>query len=338
MFKKLFSKSNKPVEKNILVLDIGTENIKALIIKKNSKEREGNIVAFGVEGQRLGDMHGGAVSDIAAVQNNCHQVVNKMFEALDENQRIDEIVVGIAGELIKGNTTTINYERQEQSSQINLSELKNIVHKVQWQAFKEAKKNITWETGFSEIEIKLLNSSVVDVKIDGYRISNPLGFQGKNIAISIFNAFAPLTHFGSIKSISDSFTCPIASIIAEPYAVSRCLTYEDSGDFSAIFIDIGGGTTDIAVVRTGCVEGTKSFSLGGRSFTKRIAQELQIGLKEAENIKLSYSANQLFGEERKVVRTVLEEDTKTWLMGIELSLSEFENVDIFPSRILLCGG
>jgi cell division protein FtsA len=68
---------------------------------------------------------------------------------------------------------------------------------------------------------------------------------------------------------------------------------EDSLDFSAIFIDIGGGTTDIAVVRNGGLEGTKMFGLGGRAFTKRLAQELNIGFEEAEMLKIKYAEGKL---------------------------------------------
>ncbi|MFH1720345.1 MAG: cell division protein FtsA, partial [Patescibacteria group bacterium] len=197
---------------------------------------------------------------------------------------------------------------------------------------------LAFETGYNEIDVKLVNAAIVDVRIDGYKVTNPIGFQGKDVALSIFNAFAPLIHFGALQTISAELDMDLLAISAEPYAVSRCLGYEDAGQFSAIFIDIGGGTTDIAVVNHGAVEGTKMFTLGGRTFTKRISQSLNISFDEAEKIKIAYASDQLEKQSSKVVREAMKSDCEVWLSGVALTLGEFENLDTLPSKILLCGG
>jgi cell division protein FtsA len=249
-----------------------------------------------------------------------------------------KLIMGIAGELVKGATTTISYSRREPDTKIDLAELKNIVHKVQWKAFDEVRSQLAFETGYNEIDVKLVNAAIVGVHIDGYKVANPLGFQGKEVTLSIFNAFAPLVHYGALQTIAAELDMDLLAITAEPYAVSRCMAYEDGGNFSTIFIDIGGGTTDIAVVRNGTVEGTKMFTLGGRTFTKRLAQSLNISFEEAEEIKLAYSNERLEKQSHKIVREAMKSDCEVWLSGVALTLSEFENVDILPSRIFLCGG
>jgi cell division protein FtsA len=113
---------------------------------------------------------------------------------------------------------------------------------------------------------------------------------------------------------------------------------ENTVDFSAIFIDIGGGTTDIAVVRNGGREGTKMFALGGRAFTKRLAQELNVNFQEAESLKIRYGRGELAADAAKRLEKILEEDCRVWLDGIELSLQEFSESDLLPPKILLCGG
>jgi cell division protein FtsA len=178
----------------------------------------------------------------------------------------------------------------------------------------------------------------VDVRIDGYQVSNPIGFQGRDVSISIFNAYAPMIHLGALQTIADELRIDLISIAAEPYAVARSVDYEDVLDFSAIFIDIGGGTTDIAVVRNGGLEGTKMFSLGGRAFTKRLSQELGIGFEEAEALKIKYSEGKLGQDVSAKVEEILRGDTMVWLGGVELSLMEFSETDLLPSKILLCGG
>ncbi|MBD3299771.1 MAG: hypothetical protein GF347_00275, partial [Candidatus Moranbacteria bacterium] len=104
------------------------------------------------------------------------------------------------------------------------------------------------------------------------------------------------------------------------------------------FIDVGGGTTDVAVVREGGIEGAKMFALGGRAFTKRISGELGMSFEEAEKIKISYSNKKISLNMARKVEQILKNDCEVWLSGIELSLSEFSASDLLPSRILLCGG
>lgn len=286
--------------------------------------------------QRLGDIQNGVVTDIASVVHNCKEAIR--LAGHEAGLYPTQMVMGIAGEFVKGATSTIKYKREEHDAKINLSELRNIVHKLQWRAFAEVRKQLSEETGYPEIDVKLVNTAIVDVRIDGYKVTNPLGFQGKEVQMSIFNSFAPLVHFSALQSIADELELDLLSIISEPYALSRCLDFEDGGNMSAIFIDVGGGTTDIAVVSNGSVVGTKMYAIGGRTFTKRLAVELNISFQEAEKLKISYTADKLEQKSKKIISDIIRDDTEIWLEGVILALSEFKDLDVLPSKILLCGG
>ncbi len=334
LFSKLKNKKNKG--NSAFALDIGTAVVKALIFRIDEKEGKGYILGVGRANQALGDMQSGAVTDIAGVVATCEKAIKA---ATDEAHfRPTQVILGIAGELVKGSTTMVHYERLKPKTKIDLPELKNILHKVQWKAFDKVRKQLAWETGHSEIDVKLINAAIVDVRIDGYRVTNPLGFQGKDVSIGIFNAYAPLVHLGALQTIASELDLDLLSIAAEPYAVARATGLEDAPEFSAIFIDVGGGTTDIAVVRNGGVEGTKMFALGGRAFTKRIASDLGVSLAEAEEMKIKYSRSQLPEAKLAKIKESLTGDVRVWISGLELALSEFTESDLLPSRILLCGG
>lgn len=320
--------------KLFIALDIGTEVVKALIC--SAEGDRGRILGVGRHRQRLGDMSSGAVTDIGAVINNCNEAIRKAEKMAGVST--DQLVMGIAGELVKGSTTTISYTRREPDTKIDLGELKNIVHKVQWKAFDEVRSEMAYETGYNEIDIKLVNAAIVDVRIDGYKVSNPLGFQGKEVTISIFNAFAPLVHYGSLQTIAAELDMDLMAITAGPYALARCLGNEDGGSLSAIFIDVGGGTTDLAVVSNGSVEGTKMFTLGGRTFTKRLAQALSISFEDAEKIKLAYSDEKLEKQSQRIVREAMKSDCEVWISGVALTLAEMDKIDSLPPKIYLCGG
>lgn len=337
----IFDKFKKEPEiPHYVALDIGTEFVKALIFRveenpENNGER-GVVIGTGRQRQRLGDMNGGAVTDISGVVDNCLVALERAEEMAGVSP--EKAIVGIAGELVKGATTTVRYERLKPKTHIDLPELKNIVSKVQEKAFDHVRKQLSWETGNSEIDVKLVNASITSVKIDGYKVTNPIGFQGKDVSVGIFNAFAPMVHLGALQTIADDLGLDLISVAAEPYAVARCIGTDEAQEFNAIFIDIGGGTSDTAVVRNGGVEGTKMFAIGGRTFTKRLAQVLNTTFAEAEKVKISYSKGGLVKKSEEIVRKALISDAKVWLSGIELSLSEFSDIDLLPSKILLCGG
>lgn len=332
---RLFRRIKKRSSDNFfLALDIGTDNVKALVCE--AEGTKGKILGVGRRQQKLGDMQSGVVTDISAVIANCHSAIKDAENMAGVHTQ--KMILGISGELVKGATITTSYIRRDANSKIDLSELKNIVHKVQWRAFDQVRSQLADETGYSEIDVKLVNAAIVDTRIDGYKVTNPIGFQGKEVTLSIFNAFAPLVHYGALQTIASEIDKELLAIAAEPYAITRCLGYEDSGQFSAIFIDIGSGTTDIAIVRNGAVEGTKMFTLGGRSFTKRLAQSLNISFKDAEDIKLTYSEDKLERQSHKIVREAMMSDCDVWLSGVILTLESFENIDAMPSKILLSGG
>jgi cell division protein FtsA len=333
IFSDLFSKNNKEY---FLALDIGTEVAKALVFKINKQEKNASIVGVGKQRQKRGNMQSGAVSDISGVIDTCNVSIKEAL-ADAKIKSVKKAIVGIAGELVKGTTTTVHYERLNPDSRIDFPELKNIIQKVQVKAYERIQQQIEWETG-QDIDVKLINAAIVDVRIDGYQVTNPIGFQGKDVSVSIFNAYAPMIHLGALQTIADELHIDLLSIAAEPYAVARSVDYEDVLDFNAIFIDIGGGTTDIAVVRNGGLEGTKMFAFGGRAFTKKLAQELRINFEEAESLKISDAEGKLGSDVSVKIEQILQSDCGVWLSGVELSLSEFAGSDVLPSRILLCGG
>lgn len=336
IFSKILGLNNTASD-YLLSLDIGTEVVKALVFKIDKETGNGVVKGVGRARQGLSDMQSGAVANIAGVIENSRRAI-EIAKQMAGIRKVEKTIIGIAGELVKGTTTTVHYERIRTEQRIDLPELKNIIQKVQWKAFDRIRQQLAWETGHSEIEVKLINAAIVDVRIDGYRVTNPIGFQGKDVSISVFNAYAPMIHLGALQTIADELKLELLSIAAEPYAVARSMGIDDAVDFSAVFIDIGGGTTDIAVVRNGGLEGTKMFALGGRAFTKRLAQELGISFEEAEGLKIKYAEGRLGRDVNLKIDKILEDDCKVWLSGVELALSEFSDADLMPHKFFLCGG
>lgn len=320
----------------ILGLDIGTEFVKAVLAKPGKKGAL-EILGVGKAKQDEGNMHAGAVADIPAVVSVCEDALVQAEKQAGE--RASLTIVGIAGELIKGNTTSVNYTRKNPNKPITESEMHEIIKKVQQKSGEVARKAVALETGNQNVEIRLINSAIVSLSIDGYKISNPIGFKGSEVVIQFYTAFAPMIHVAAIEKVCAELNLDLLTVAVEPFAVCRaCLGDDLESSFSGIVIDIGGGTTDVAVVEDGGVEGTKMFSIGGRSFTHQIAESLGVDFNTAENYKLDYDTTKLDDHIKSKVETALSRNISVWLTGIEVTLEEFENVGSLPRDILLCGG
>lgn len=336
VFEKLRAKAQAKIDNDYIVgLDIGTEFVKALIAKQNGDTLE--IVGVGRAHQDLSDMHSGAIADISGVVRNCEEALS---EAEDQaGLQAKKAVIGIAGELVKGVTNTIRYRRPQPDRPLDEKEMEFIIEKVQERAAQKAQKQIALETGNEEVEVKLVNSALVSIHIDGYKVSNPIGFQGRDVAVQIYTAFAPMVHIGALERVADELALELVAVAAEPFAVSRAVLGTDaSSTFTAILVDIGGGTCDIAVVNDGGVEGTQMFGIGGRSFTQTIASEMNLSYKDAEKLKLNIESSQIKPAVAKEAEKAINKTLDVWLAGVELALGEFDSVDHLPNRILLCGG
>lgn len=336
VFKKLRTKSGDQASNDYVVaVDIGTEFVKALIAKVSGDDLE--IVGIGRKRQEPSDMHSGAIADIAGVVQNCEAALAEAEE--QAGRQVKRAVIGIAGELVKGNTSTIKYRRPQPDKALSIAEMELIIEKVQERAQTKAQKQIGLETGNDEVEVKLVNSALVGLHIDGYKVSNPIGFQGRDVAVQIYTAFAPMVHIGALERVADELGLELVAVAAEPFAVSRAVVGTDaSSNFTAILADVGGGTTDIAVVNDGGVEGTRMFGIGGRSFTQTIMNNMDLNYKDAEKLKVNLDSEKLKPSIAREAGSAIDKTLDVWLDGVELALSEFEAVDHLPSRILLCGG
>ncbi len=326
-----------PSGNNYLVaLDIGTEFVKALTGKIN-EDGSIDIIGVGRQHQNLSDMQAGAIADIAGVVENCDKALNEAEQQAGVSVR--PAIIGIAGELVNGTTMTIKVQRKEADKTIDLEEMEKIIRLVQQHAEAKAKQQLAWEMGGKEVAIRLVNSALVNIEIDGYPVTNPIGFQGKDVVIQLYTAFAPMIHIGALEKTAEELDLDLLAVAAEPFAVARAVIGDKQNqNLSAILMDVGGGTTDIAVIDDGGVQGTKMFGIGGRAYTHAIERDMNISFDQSETLKLAYGTNQLPSQKRPVVENALSKTADVWVSGIELALGEFPKLDHLPHRMFLCGG
>lgn len=333
----LRARAQKQNEEYLVALDIGTEFVKALVGKVDKAAGTIEVIGVGRAHQSLSDMQAGAISDIAAVVENCDKALSAA-EA-EAGVSVRSAIIGIAGELVKGTTTTVRVARKNPTTPLDVTEMEKIINLVQARAEKRAKQQLAWELGGKSVEVRLVNSALVSIEIDGYPVTNPIGFQGKDVVVQLYTAFAPLIHIGALEKTAQELDLDLLAVAAEPFAVARAVIGNNPNqNLSAILMDVGGGTTDIAVVNDGGVQGTKMFGIGGRAYTRAIERDLSVEFDQAEQLKLSLGTNKIPAQKRSALEEALGKTADTWLSGVELALAEFTKLDHLPHRIFLCGG
>jgi cell division protein FtsA len=203
---------------------------------------------------------------------------------------------------------------------------------------REAAHLMGEELGVPEVSLKLIHSTITTVRIDGYLVTNPMDFQGKSMEITVFNTFAPLTHIGALQTIAAELDLELIATVAEPFAMARCCATDEVYEFGGIFVDVGGGTTDVALIRNGGIEGTKMFTIGGRVFTKKIAAHLDLSFAEAEELKVRYSKGEASDDRVRQLRALLAPDAEVLVNGVALTLQQLAKADRLPANIYLAGG
>jgi cell division protein FtsA len=319
----------------LIGLDIGTEYVKALIGRVNGNEIE--IIGVGRAHQGLSDMQAGAVADIGAVVENCDKALNDAEQQAGVSAR--GAIIGIAGELVQGTTTTVRIARKTPNKALDLVEVEKIIKLVQARAEAKAKKQLSLELGGKEVDVKLVNSALVSMEIDGYMVTNPIGFQGRDMVVQLYTAFAPLVHIGALERVAEQLDLNLLAVAAEPFAVARSVIGDDqTNTMSAVLMDVGGGTTDIAVINEGGVQGTKMFGIGGRAYTRGVERSLGVEYSMAEKLKVGLGQKKVPAKQADLVEAALKKTLDVWISGVELALGEFNKLDHLPYRLLLCGG
>ena len=106
--KSLFNKKKRVPNNKYIALDIGTEVLKALLF--SVEETHVDILSVSRINQQEPAMNKGNIRNLDLVLSNCRLALNQLFDNVDDRNRPDQIVLGLAGEYIQGISITVNYE------------------------------------------------------------------------------------------------------------------------------------------------------------------------------------------------------------------------------------
>ncbi len=259
-------------------VDIGTTKICALIAEIDDMNESFNIIGIGKhpsKGLRKG------------VVVNLEQTINTIEKAVEEAEMmagvdVESVYVGIAGDHIRSINSTgviaiskVGKRKITENNQITEHDVRRV---------------LDWAKGVSlpmdrEILHILPQEYIVD---DQPGIKDPIGMTGQRLEARVHIVTGAITSAKNIVNCIKGAGLAVQDLVLEPLASSYAVLNDDEKDLGVALIDIGGGTTDVAVFYEGGVQHTGVIGLGGENVTKDIAHMLRTPMQKAEEIKLEY--------------------------------------------------
>lgn len=336
-FKKSVPENLMEANTNCLVLDIGTEVLKGVLF---SMDKLGvNVQRISRIQQQKHAMKSGFIKNLDTVLENCNLCIEELTQELTEEKYPKHVIMGIAGEYVQGVSIVVNYQREENyESEVTEKEESRILARVKEKIEEGGKRDLGQRIGLKHEDIDILHITATGTEIGGMPVNSLLGYTGKDVKLHFYASFAPKTYVEALKKVADSLDLGLLGIVSQPFAVARAFSGSSDADFNAIFIDIGGGTTDLAIVEKGNITETKMFGFGGRVFTKEISKFLNSDYRHAEQQKIKYSNKELTSKLSGEIQTICYNTAKLWMKTLKAAIESCNDVDVFPTQIYLCGG
>ncbi|MGE5499059.1 MAG: cell division protein FtsA [Syntrophothermus sp.] len=268
------------MKKNIVAgLDLGTTKVCAIIAERS--ETSLDILGFGVAPSD--GLNKGLVANIAKTA----EAVKKAMEIASNRAGIEitTVNVGVAGEHITSlrhrNYVTINNPENE-ITQVDLDRLEADVRTIKIPADRQ-----------------ILHIIPEEYSVD-YQggIDSPIGMCGSRLEASNHIVLASIPAIQNIKRSVERAGFTVQDYILQPIASSYSVLEENEKDLGVVLIDIGGGTTDIAIFHRKSIKHTKVIGVAGNQVTNDIRESLGIVTEEAEKLKKDYG----YATEASIIR------------------------------------
>ena len=260
-------------KRNISVgLDIGTTKIVAMIGCKNEY---GKIEVLGIgKAKSLGVKRG--------VVNNITQTIQSIQQAVEEAESVSgfdikDVVVGIAGQHIRSLHHSDYITREDADKVIDeadIDELINQVHKLVMLPGEE-----------------IIHVLPQDFKVDSQEhIKETIGMYGGRLEANFHVVVGQVSSIKNIGRCVKSAGLDLSEITLEPLASASAVLSQEEKEAGVALIDIGGGTTDLAIFKDGIIRHTAVIPFGGNVITEDIKEGCSIIEKQAELLKVKFGS------------------------------------------------
>ncbi|WP_350290509.1 cell division protein FtsA [uncultured Croceitalea sp.] len=253
-------------------LDIGTTKIVAIIGKENEY---GKIEILGTGRSKSLGVHRGVVNNITQTISSIQQAVEQA--EVNSGLKIGSVVVGIAGQHIRSLQHSDYITRPNAEEVINdedLDKLCNQVYKLVMLPGEE-----------------IIHVLPQEYKVDGQsEIKQPIGMYGGRLEANFHVVVGQVSSIKNIGRCIKSAGLDLANITLEPLASAEAVLSQEEKEAGVALIDIGGGTTDLAIFKDGIIRHTSVIPFGGNVITEDIKEGCSIIEKQAELLKMKFGS------------------------------------------------
>ena len=262
------------MEKNISVgLDIGTTKIVAMVGAKNEFNKL-EILGIG-KSQSLG-VHRGVVNNITqTIESIKYAIEEAKMESGEEN--IKEVVVGIAGQHIRSLQHSDYITRENPDKVIDNNDIDELINQVYKLVMLPGEE--------------IIHVLPQDFKVDGQsEIKEPIGMYGSRLEANFHIVVGQVSSIRNIGRCIKSSGLEMADITLEPLASADAVLSNEEKEAGIALIDIGGGTTDVAIFKDGIIRHTAVIPFGGNVITEDIKEGCSIMGNQAEQLKVKFGS------------------------------------------------
>lgn len=253
-------------------LDIGTTKIVAMIGKKNEY---GKLEILGVGKSKSLGVARGVVNNITQTIQSIQQAVHEA--EVNSGYKIKDVVVGIAGQHIRSIQHSDYISRnnpEEVISETDIDLLVNQVHKLAMLPGEE-----------------IIHVLPQEFKIDGQaEIKEPIGMYGGRLESSFHVVVGQASSIRNVGRCIKSSGLDLSGLTLEPLASADAVLSQEEKEAGVALIDIGGGTTDLAIFKDGIIRHTAVIPFGGNVITEDIKEGCSIIEKQAELLKVKFGS------------------------------------------------
>lgn len=292
-------------------LDIGTRSIMGILGEKDGDKVKIKHIAVELHKKRA--MYDGQVHDIQAVADIAQIVKNKLEE--ESGIKLTDVAIAAAGRSLK--TINTNITKQLDPDTIIDSQ---IMKSIEIDALQEA-SNILKENSNDNVSYYNVGHTVMTYKLDDYEIKNPNGHKGQKLSLDIIATFLPKIVIEALDSVMHKINLNISYMTLEPIVALEVVIPENVRLLNIAMVDIGAGTSDIAITKDGTIIGYSMTSTAGDEITEALSQKFLLDFDTAEKLKcnLCKSQNQTFVD----------------IVGIETELTTDEILEQIKDSIFL---
>ena len=270
----------------IVGLDIGTTKIACFIGRKNEHNKI-EIISMG-KSESLGVMHG-VVANIEKTVQSITAAVNAAQVCNEGSLIIKNVYVGIAGQHIKSIQHRGMYTKRDNTSEISQEDI---------DFFVDDMHKMVMPPGEEIIDV-IPQEYIVDGSPE---IKEPIGMAGVRLEANFHIITGQINNVMNIKKCIERANLNVRDIILEPIASADAVLSDEEKEAGIVLVDIGGGTTDIAIFQDGIIRHTAVIPFGGNVITNDIKEGCQIMQRHAEALKIKYgSASASENKENEVV-------------------------------------